>query len=290
MKTDRPSRTSEGTTAVRAREMRRPPEERICHDPFAVHFLSPFYRKLRRYPWLGRAYGWMRDRLCPGLRGGILARTRYLDEAVSKALADGIEQLVILGAGYDSRAYRLVRPEHRVTVFEVDHPATQLLKLAKLRELFTELPAHVRYVPVDFCRDHLATCLAGSGYRRDARTLFLWEGVIYYLTAEAVDATLRFVTGNSGTGSTIVFDYFPREVASGASSAKEARRLWRIVKRAGEPFLFGIDDDEIEPFLRERGFSQIEVVQASNCKEAWFRGINDKIPVSDMFRLVQARH
>lgn len=290
MRTGTPSWTSEGTTAVRAREMRKPAAERICHDPYAVHFLGAFFQVLRRYRLLGIAYGWLREHLCPGLRGGILARTRFIDERVTASLAEGMEQLVILGAGYDSRAYRLVGDAFPVAAFEVDHPATQQVKVAKVREIFGSLPAHVSFVPVDFCRDDLGRQLLAAGYRPEARTLFIWEGVIYYLPAEAVDALLRFVTENSAPGSSIVFDYFPRSVVDGSCGRRESRNLRKRVARTGEPFLFGIDDAEIVPFLQQRGFRRIEVVSAADCRKAWFHGANKSIAVSEMFRFVHATH
>jgi methyltransferase (TIGR00027 family) len=290
METGRPSRTSEGTTAVRAREMRKPAGDRVCSDSYAHHFLSPFFLTLRKFPLLGKAFGWISEKRCPGLRGGILARTRYIDERMTACLGDGIEQLVILGAGFDSRAYRLVGPDSNVTVFEVDHPATQTVKVAKIKNLFGGLPDHVAFVPVDFCRDDLSSRLCDSGYDRTKKTLFLWEGVIYYLTAEAVDATFDFVTNHSGCGSSIIFDYFPLAVVDGTHAGREAQRMHKRVKDWGEPFRFGIEDNEIEPFLRERGFSQVDIVMSSSCKEAWFLGVNKNIHVSDVFRFVHATH
>jgi methyltransferase (TIGR00027 family) len=270
--------------------MRRPAGERICSDPFAQHFLSPFFLKLRKYPFLGRAFGWLSEKRCPGLRGGILARTRFIDERMTASLNDGIEQLVILGAGYDSRAYRLVESCNRVTVFEVDHPDTQAVKIAKLRELFDHFPEHVVFVPVDFCEDDLRSRLCESGYDRAKKTLFILEGVIYYLTAAAVEETLNFVAQNSGCGSSIIFDYFTQSVVDGTSTRKEAKRMHKRVKDYGEPFLFGIKDEEIEQFLLERGFSWFEVVGSAACKEAWFHGVNKGIKVSEVFRFVHATH
>ncbi|RNC66641.1 MAG: class I SAM-dependent methyltransferase [Desulfuromonadales bacterium] len=286
----RPSRTSEGNTAVRAREMRKPAADRICSDPFAPHFLSPFFLQLRRHPLIGKAYGWLVDRRCPGLRGGILARTRYIDERTTACLGKGIEQLIVLGAGNDSRGYRLVEPGGGVRVFEVDHPATQAAKREKVMELFGGIPAHVTFVPVDFCRDDLRSRLREAGYDRDRKSLFIWEGVIYYLTAAAVDDTLNFVAHCSGDGSSIIFDYFPLSVIDGTCKRKESINMRRRVARMGEPFLFGIRDEEIGQFLRERGFQHLEIIDSSACKDAWFHGVNEAVKVTDIFRFVHATH
>ncbi len=289
MKTGKPSRTSEGTTATRAAEMRRPEKERICHDSLARHFLSDFHRNLGRFPFLSRTHRWLVERRCPGLRGGILARTRYIDERLAACLDDGLQQLVVLGAGYDSRAYRMATCR-RVTVFEVDHPATQRVKVAKLKTLFGALPDHVVFVPVDFCTDDVAARLQKAGYDRTRKTLFIWEGVTYYIPAAAVDRALAFVANDSGCGSSIVFDCFPRAVADGTSTLKEARAMYRFLDRHGEPLLFGLDPEEIEPFLRQRGFGGVEIMSPSACKEAWFHGVNESMHISEMFRFVHAFH
>jgi methyltransferase (TIGR00027 family) len=268
--------------------MRRPEGERICHDPLARYFLSSFYRTLGRLPSLARAYRWLRERRCPGLRGGILARTRFIDERLAACLGEGLTQLVILGAGYDSRAYRTEGVRAGVRVFEVDHPATQQVKIARLRALFGSLPDHVTFVPVDFCTDDLAGRLLEEGYDRRRKTLFVWEGVTYYIPAAAVDDTLSFVASSSGPGSSIVFDCFPRAVADGTSTLKEARGMHRFLRRHGEPLLFGLDPEEIEPFLRARGFGRVEIMSPTACKEAWFHGVNADMHVSEMFRFVHA--
>jgi methyltransferase (TIGR00027 family) len=213
-----------------------------------------------------------------------------MDEQTTACLHSGIDQLVILGAGFDSRAYRLMTPEAGVTVFELDHPATQSVKKAKLKEVLQQLPAHVVFVPIDFNRDDLTTTLNKSGYNPNGKTLFIWEGVIYYLTAAAVVNTLSFITQHSGSGSSIIFDYFPQAVIDGTDGSRGAQKMCSRVKAWGEPFLFGIRDEELEPFLRERGFREIKTVAASSCKEAWFHGTNKDIVVSELFRFVHATH
>ena len=288
MRTGRPSRTSEGTTATRAAEMRKPEGERICCDPLARHFLSDFYRTLGRLPRLARGYRWLLERRCPGLRGGILARTRFMDERLAACLDAGLSQLVILGAGYDSRPYRVERVRAGVTVFEVDHPATQKVKMARLRALLGTLPGHVTFVPVDFCTDDLSGRLREAGYDPGRKTLFIWEGVTYYVPAAVVDDTLAFVAHSSGPGSSIVFDCFPRAVADGTSTLKEARGMYPFLRRHGEPFQFGLDPEEIEPFLRTRGFGRVEIMGPSACREAWFHGVNRDMHISEMFRFVHA--
>lgn len=288
MITGKPSKTAETAAAFRARETLKPEGERVCSDPLARYFIGPSYLAMGRHPWLGRFFRWLGESQFPGLGGAVLARTRYIDEHTTACLGNGIRQVVILGAGYDTRAYRLVDPATGVRVFEVDHPATQSVKLAKLAEVLGTIPLHVEFVPMDFSRDDLKSRLCGAGYDSNKKTLFIWEGVSYYLTATAVDQTLAFMARNSAVGSAVLFDYFPRAVIDGSSRRREAITLRKRVKERGEPFLFGIDDDEVVPFLRARGFETMEMVSAAACKDAWFHGANRATNVSDIFRFAHA--
>lgn len=288
MITGQPSKTAETAAAFRARETLKPEGERVCSDPLARHFIGPFYIALGRHPWLGRFFRRLGESQFPGLGGAVLARTRYIDEHTKACLGNGIRQVVILGAGYDTRAYRLVAPGQGVRVFEVDHPATQSVKQVKLQEVLVTIPPHVEFVAVDFGRDDLASRLIEAGYDPGKRTLFIWEGVSYYLTAAAVDQTLTFMARNSAMGSAVLFDFFPRAVIDGTSRRKEAVSLRKRLKQRGEPLLFGIDDEDLVPFLRARGFETLEVVGAAACKDAWFHGASRDTEVSDIFRFAHA--
>src|SRR5262249_7883176 len=125
--------------------------------------------------------------------GQHLIRTRFLDERLQNAVSAGATQVVILGAGYDSRAYRMKQLLNAIRVFEVDFGPTQEYKKLRLQEILGCLPANVTYVPIDFTRENLPNVLAKAGYRSDRKTIFLWEGVTYYIPEEAVRSTLRFV-------------------------------------------------------------------------------------------------
>ncbi len=152
----------------------------------------------------------------------VIARTRYLDDLLPEQLARGAEQLVILGAGYDSRPYRFADRLGGVQVFEVDHPATSAAKQAKVRDIFGDIPANVAYVAVDFTVDNFADKLLACGYRTTRPTVFLWEGVTPYLDLAAVDGVLGFVTASAPAGSAIVFDYILRSVVQGTCTLRGA--------------------------------------------------------------------
>jgi len=270
-----PSKTAETIAMVRVGESRRPEDERICYDPYAIRFIS---QKVLEFatnnPEKYRAFLVQSERLVPGARNSIIARVRYFDDVVNSSIGDGLEQLVILGAGYDTRAYRIEGLKN-VRIFEVDQRATQKIKVEKIKEIFGSLPSHVTYVSVDIGVDKLGQRLLESGFDRSQKTLFIMEGLFMYLPPETVDETLSFIAQNSGRSSAIVFDYIPQSVVDGTCKL-EAGKNWRKgVMDVGEPFQFGIKDGEIETFLTQRGFSKVRNVTSKDYKTAYFLGKNE---------------
>ena len=209
----RQSRTAQYVAWFRALETRRrPASDRLFTDPLAEYFLDRSLRAavtVAALPVAGRAMPWLIDRRVPGPRASAVARTRYIDDALRTAVASGVEQVVILGAGYDCRAHRI--PElSRLHVFEVDHPDTQTVKRHVIERRLGTLPSHVSYVPVDFDRDALADALTAAGLRPGLATFTIWEGVLSYLSPDAVDATVRWTTSVAGPGSSLLLTYVHR--------------------------------------------------------------------------------
>jgi methyltransferase (TIGR00027 family) len=288
MPANTPSRTAEGIAAARARESARPEGERLFFDPFARHFLSRRTRFIARIPPLRALFRWRNRRVLPGMFGGLVARTRYIDDYLLSSLKNGVEQVVILGAGYDARAYRFEEMRRLSKVFEVDRPATQQVKKEKIARILGGLPDHVTFVPIRFHSESLGEKLAQNGYRTDRKTLFIWEGVTMYLSADAVDATLSFIAGQSAPGSSVIFDYFPPSVGEGTSPYQEARTLRKLVAGYGEQMRFGIEPDTIENFLVRHGFHRIRDISAEECKRIYFKKAHTNLPVSGLFHFVHA--
>src|SRR5262249_32969982 len=140
-----------------------------------------------RLPGGTRALSTFIDRRWPGTRTSLVARTRLIDDTLAGLPDDTLGQLVILGAGFDTRPYRLARL-NSVPVFEVDHPDTQAAKLAAMRRTMKHIPANVTFVPTDFQLDALAERMTDAGYQPSVPTVFLWEGTTNYLTEHSVDA------------------------------------------------------------------------------------------------------
>lgn len=272
MNPSRASRTAAQMALSRAIEAREPPDARICDDPLAERFLDRRERLLVAARPVRRAIVALIERLFAGHHHYVLARTRYFDDFLARRLEPGVGQLVILGAGFDSRGYRFASRLRDVAVFEVDHPATSRLKRAKLEGILGAIPEHVRLVPVDFNREDLGARLADGGFRTDRRTLFLWEGTTPYLSAAAVDETLRFVVGRSAPGSRLIFDYVLRSVLDGRCELRGAATELARMKATAEPFTFGIAAESIADFLGARGFDDVRDAGGDELKVTFPRG------------------
>jgi len=205
----------------------------------------------------------------------LLPRTHFIDARLEMAVQDGATQVVVLGAGFDSRAYRFVELLKGAGVFEVDQPGTQELKIRRVRDAIGEAPPNLTYVPVDFRQDSLGDALRNAGYRTDAKTFFIWEGVTMYLPEQAVLETLAWVARHSAPGSAVVFDYTYQSATKMMSNidleklpdiAKQAVQRFRRLT-AGEPWIFGLPDKGEEEFLRSLGL-KVRKILGTNSAEA----------------------
>ena len=280
MKKNQSSITAAGISFLRAYEMRKPPEQRLFSDPYARSFIGlPLFYLMKFFVDTGYA-----EWRGPGIMGFLAARVRYIDDMLLTCMKDGLEQLVILGAGFDARAYRFGELRGRVKVFEVDHPATQQEKLAKLASALGGQLGHVVYVPLDFTVETLAK-LFECGYERDRKTLFIWEGVTQYLSPDAVDATLAFVVQNAAPGSTIVFDYMYTSLLDGTVPRGEVSNIQRYRGITGEGFGFGIAKGKVAEFLEQRGFFQVKDTTAEDLKRLYFHEPGQQRTVADGYAI-----
>lgn len=255
-----------GIATVRALESEKPEGERLLYDPYARQFIpDALYWMIKVFDRLGWA-----ERKGPGVMGFLIARDRYIDDVLRAQLDEGIDQLVILGAGFDARAYRFEALKQGVRVFEVDHPASQEVKLRRLRRILRALPDHLTYVGVDFTTQSLAERLPAEGYDPRLKTFFIWQGVTQYLTADAVDDTLSFVATHSGPGSAIVFDFVEPQVLAEHTEHGEVRRMRRFRWMSGETLTFGIALDQVTGFLEKRGFGDVEAVDHRDLEARYF--------------------
>jgi len=170
--------------------------------------------------------------------------------------------------------------------------------MKKIKDIFGSLPDHVEYISVDFETENFDQRLMEYGYKKSQKTVFIMEGLIYYLSQKAVDEMLSFIATNSSTGSAIIFDYVYESsidktngicgVQCTACNQNEIKNATKDMAQKGEPYKFGVKDGTIETFLFERGFSRILNVTSEDYKKAYFHGINEGRPVCSLSNFAHA--
>ena len=197
-------------------------------------------------------------RIAPrGIYEYVLARTKLFDEVFGGAIDEAFPQIVILGAGFDTRAWRFEWRNRGTRVFELDAPVTQQMKRELLNKKGVASPGEVTFVPIDFEEEDIAETLGGAGYRPDLKSLFLWEGVTMYLSRQAVDGTLEFIREDAAAGSRIIFDYVLASVLRRENRLYGEAAIRKTVFRGGEKWIFGVEEGAVESFLNENGFGLI---------------------------------
>jgi methyltransferase (TIGR00027 family) len=251
------AQTAFGPMVLTAIEQNEPPGRRLVDDDLAALFLPRPARWLiaaTRASVLRRLVITAMDRTGPGLWANLTCRKSFVGDKLEDAL-DGIDAVVILGAGMDTRAYRLARRTH-IPVFEVDLPVNIARKAATVRRVLGELPRSVRLVAMDFERDDLLTALAEYGYRTDYRVFFIWEGVTQLLTGDAVRATMEGLRPVA-PGSRLVFTYVRRDFIDG-TNLYGTRTLYRRVRQRRQLWHFGMQTEEVAEFLAGYGWRLVE--------------------------------
>jgi len=254
MRADRPSTTAALVAVLRSLAVVLPEAAQLSRDPYGFAFAERRGAWLRhaatRWPWAVRAF----LRLNPAAERELLwmqLRTRIIDDWVEQFVAQGGRQVLLLGAGYDTRALRLACAAEDLVFYEVDHPSTQAHKRAVLaRQEHTAERA--RYLPWDFesrALSELPTALSALGHAAERPTLTVWEGVTMYLSPDAIDASLRCLAALSAPGSQLVLTYFDSQAIA------QPNPLRSFVARVGEPLRFGWSRGQLGPHLAAHGFT-----------------------------------
>jgi methyltransferase (TIGR00027 family) len=275
--------TATGAAMMKALEADTPAGERLFDDAVLARLLpAPARALLATGPvrrWLVRAI----ERSNPGLFGGFVLRTRHLDEVTRRAVRDGATSFVVLGAGFDTRAYRL--PElGAARVFEVDQGEVVRKKRAALAR--AGVPSErVTFVPIDFESEDVAERLAAAGWDRASRTLFLLEGVTQYVAREGVLAVLRFAA-KAAPGSEVAFTYVPIDVIEGRSKRMGIEVSRRFVSR--RIWVTGFDPETLRSELAALGLDLVEDVGAAEYEARYLAPIGRKLPVFEIERIAVA--
>jgi methyltransferase (TIGR00027 family) len=204
------------------------------------------------------------------------SRARYAEDALEKAVKQGVKQYVILGAGMDTFAFREPEMMEKLEVFEVDHPATQEFKLHRLAELEWEHPAKLHFISIDFTKESLVTALtSSSSYDPKVKTFFNWLGVTYFLTRDEVFTTLRSITEIAPAGSIVVLDYLDIDAFIPEKSSPQIQKSLEYLRKIGEPMITGFNPSTLAEELASLGFSLQENLSPADIEERYFKGRTD---------------
>jgi methyltransferase (TIGR00027 family) len=241
---------------------------RIFQDPLAVSILGP-----EAEPFLEQARD---DPFRPYWALHFAGRSRFTEDAAEAVLDKGVKQIVILGAGYDTYAYRC-KAKLDTRIFEVDQPATQLRKLERVARAGIKIPDNLAFLSVDFEHEALADQLTEAGFDPALPSFFIWLGVTYYLIGESVGATLRYI--GSLRGAEIVFDYInplPQDLSPEAKAIIES--MSRRIADLGEPIRTRLDTEELHADMKKFGLHVVEDLAPSDIFNRFlgkiFPGIN----------------
>ena len=262
-------------------EHHEPPDRRLVDDDLAASFLPKPLRTLVRATRFGpvrRVVIAASERSGPGLWANMSCRKSYIDDNLAESLPS-VDAVVILGAGLDTRAYRLARLGD-VPVFEVDLPVNIARKRAVVSRVFGAVPPSVRLVSVDFERDDLMATLASYGYRADSPTFFVWEGVTQYLTADAVRATFDQLA-HAASGSRLDFTYVRRDFIDGVN-LYGAPVLYRKFRQRSQVWKFGLLPEDIDGFLADYGWRLIEQAGPDELMDRYVRPAGRNLTASQI--------
>ncbi|MGB8648512.1 MAG: SAM-dependent methyltransferase [Anaerolineae bacterium] len=217
-----------------------------------------------------------------------LCRSRYTEDCLEQAVAAGVEQYVILGAGLDTFAFRKPTLMNKLQVFEVDHPLMQADKQRRLAALGLEQPAGLHWIPADLTQD-LVAALKNSPYDPLKLSFVSWLGVTYYLSHQEIFQTLHTIAGIAPAGSSIIFDYFDADAFVPERAGKLARRVLEILKNAGEPMRTGLAPDTLPSDVAQVGFRLVENLSPGDIEARYFSGRTDGYHAFEQVHLAQAR-
>ncbi|MCP4138420.1 MAG: SAM-dependent methyltransferase [bacterium] len=231
------------------------------NDYLAEKFLNKKFTIMMKLPFLRWLINYFYTRLLPGGAEFILGRDKYFDKLLEENMGK-CEQLVILGAGFDTRSLRFGELMKNGTIFELDHPEISAMKIEKVKKIAGELPKNLIFVPIDFDSESLKEKLEEAGCDKTKKTLFFWEGVTYYLEPESVDEVMLYISGTYPQGSLLIFDYLYKELITNPGDFFGAPEFIEVVKKKNEPVLFGIPRGKGPEYLEKWGYRQVSAYES----------------------------
>jgi methyltransferase (TIGR00027 family) len=281
------AKTGAGPTVVVAIEQFFPKNQRIIEDPMAFRML-PF--GVRMFVQLVRP-DFMRDWMVratekdlPGIWAGMMCRKRFIDDALVRS-ADHFDAVVNLGAGFDTRVYRIASAS-RIPVWEVDQKENIAAKKRGVINILAAIPRNVRLVSIDFDREKLVDILLSHGYSTAMRTFFIWEGVTQYLTDAGIQSTFEFL-GAAPARSQVVFTYIRRDFLDGRTMYGWNKAYRKYVARE-RVWLFGKNPEEWPDFLNLYGWKVVDDIGIPDLTEQYVKPTGRVLPGNEVERILVA--
>jgi methyltransferase (TIGR00027 family) len=248
----RTSRTAEMTCISRAASSLETNSHYHCEDHLAVRLLPGFFKALFHIPLFRKFF--VRVLAPAGIYEYVIARTKYIDTAFEQVLAEGFDQILLFGAGFDTRALRFQAEAQQTRIFELDAAPTQQAKIQQYQKRNLSIPANLVFIEIDFDKESLPEKLDAAEFQKDRKSLFILEGVLMYLEPESVQATFQTIREYAGESSRVVFDYVRESVLRGEKTLYGEAGAAQTVSKAGEGWQFGIEPGELTSFVAAYDF------------------------------------
>lgn len=274
MKADKASKTAQYMALFRALETARTPDDRIFTDPDAIRFLDPvlqFAARLSSLPPLRMLIEQYIQRKVPGALSSGVARTKYIDDILFKAMASGLRQVIILGAGFDTRALRLDFLQ-AVPVIEIDHPNTSYKKLKILADA---LHGNISYLQIDFNVQSLTQLSEKKSINYNIPTAIIWEGVTNYLSADAVDSTFAWIR-KFARGSYVIFTYVHADLLTSPDKFFGGKKLLKGLAEIDERWTFGFRPGQLSAYLTKYNLELMEDLGAEEYRARYLPQRNQR--------------
>jgi len=288
---EKPSKTASFAALHRAIANKEFKDQKLGPDYLAEYFLPPHFRFFIKFKGVKANVKKKFGEAFPGMHEYMIARTAYFDGKFADALNDKVPQIVLLGAGYDSRPYRFAKLNSATRIIELDIEPTQNRKRECLRQAHIDIPGQVTLAPINFSKESLQTVLVKAGYENHKKTLFLWEGVTYYLQEGAVAEILGFVSQCSHPESVIAFDYAVSVTEENINGYGVKEFLESMKEHhANEGIMFAIDEGNAERFLEQKGLQMVEHMGNDEIERAFLLNESGSLMgrIIEHFRFVSA--
>lgn len=270
MKADKTSRTAQYMALFRALETNRAAHDRLFTDPYALNFLDTklrFATHVSKYNFFRNYIANTIQKKIPGAFSSGIARTKYIDDLLQNAILNGAKQVLILGAGFDTRALRLDFLKS-VPVIEIDHPNTSNFKIQTYKNRLGQVPENIQFLQIDFNKQNLEQLATEQNINFSLQTAIIWEGVTNYLSAEAIKSTFEFIA-KFAKNSTVIFTYVHKEILNNPKSFLGGEKLLHNLNQLEEQWTFGFLPNELPEYLNQFDIKLIEDLGANEYREKY---------------------